>query len=132
MSANTEWLSSARGRLGFVGWWNTMFYATGGVAWGRIEYAAREANVPPTFATVFISSDSFTTTKTGWVAGGGAEWMATPHILLRAEYLYYNLNDGANTSANLFPNPGAFPVAFNYNWNSYNVQVFRVGGSYKF
>jgi outer membrane immunogenic protein len=133
MSANTQWLASARAKLGFVGWWNTMFYGTGGVAWANIEYAAQEANEPPTFATDFRSVTSFTTTKSGWVAGAGAEWMATTNILLRVEYLYYGFsNNGATGSANLFPNPGAFPQAFNYNWGSYNVQVFRVAASYKF
>jgi outer membrane immunogenic protein len=132
MSANTQWLASARAKFGYVGLWNTMFYATGGAAWANIEYAAQEANVPPTFATVFTSVSSFNTTKSGWVAGAGAEWMATPNILLRAEYLYYNFSSSANTSANLFPNPGAFPAAFNYSWSNYNVQVFRVAGSYKF
>lgn len=132
MSANTQWLASARAKLGFVGWWNTMFYATGGAAWANIAYSAQEANEPPTFATDFRSVTSFNQTKTGWVAGGGAEWMATTNILIRAEYLYYALNSGTNASANLFPNPGAFPVAFNYNWASYNVQVFRIAGSYKF
>src|SRR5262249_5533179 len=37
-SQNTEWLSSIRGKIGFTGWWNTMFYATGGVAWTQVEY----------------------------------------------------------------------------------------------
>jgi outer membrane immunogenic protein len=132
MSANTDWLASARAKLGYVGLWNTMFYATGGVAWANIEYAAQESNTPPTFAQTFTSVTSFHETKTGWVVGGGAEWMATPNILLRAEYLYYNLNSGTNASANLFPNPGAFPAAFNYGWSNYNVQVLRIAGSYKF
>jgi outer membrane immunogenic protein len=132
MSANTQWLASARAKLGFTGWWNTMFYATGGVAWADIEYAAQESNEPPTFATDFRSNIAFDAIKTGWVAGGGAEWMATTNILLRLEYLYYNLNNGNSRSAFLFPNPGAFPAAFNYNWSSYNVQVLRVAASYKF
>jgi outer membrane immunogenic protein len=132
MSANTQWLASARGKLGFTGWWNTMFYATGGVAWADIEYAAQEANEPPNFATDFRSNIAFDAIKTGWVAGGGAEWMATTNILLRIEYLYYNLNNGNSRSAFLFPNPGAFPAAFNYSWSNYNIQVLRVAASYKF
>jgi outer membrane immunogenic protein len=132
MSANTQWLASARAKLGFTGWWNTMFYATGGVAWASIEYAGQESNEPPTFATDFRSVTSFTTTKTGWVAGGGAEWMATTNVLLRAEYLYYNLNSGTDRSAFLFPNPGAFPAAFNYSWSNYNIHVLRLAASYKF
>ena len=38
MNANTEWLSSVRGRFGYTGWGNTWLYATGGVAWANIEY----------------------------------------------------------------------------------------------
>jgi outer membrane immunogenic protein len=132
MSANTQWLSSVRAKLGFTGWWNTMFYATGGVAWADIEYAAQEANVPPTFATVFTSVTSFDQIKTGWVAGAGWEWMATTNILLRAEYLFYNFHAGSDRSAFLNPNPGAFPAAFNYSWSNYNVQVLRIAASYKF
>jgi outer membrane immunogenic protein len=133
MSANTEWLASVRAKLGFTGWLNnTMFYATGGVAWTQVEYSALETNQPPTFATNFASNTSFHHTNSGWVVGGGAEWMATTNILLRAEYLFYNFSEGPTASAFLFPNPGAFPAAFNYNWSSYNVQVFRLAGSYKF
>jgi outer membrane immunogenic protein len=132
MSANTEWLSSVRAKLGFTGWWNTMFYGTGGVAWANVEYTAQETNQPPTFATNFASNTSFQERKSGWVAGAGAEWMATTNILLRIEYLYYNLHSGADASAFLFPNPGAFPAAFSYTWSNYNVQVLRIAGSYKF
>jgi outer membrane immunogenic protein len=132
MSANTEWLASARAKFGFTGWWNTMFYATGGVAWADIEYAASQTHVPPTFATTFTAVTAFDQIKTGWVAGAGAEWMATTNILLRLEYLYYNLHGGTDRSAFLFPNPGAFPAAFNYSWSNYNVQVLRIAASYKF
>jgi outer membrane immunogenic protein len=141
MTANTEWLSSVRGRLGFVGWWNTMFYATGGVAWANIEYSAKTVS-PPVFPPNLIlqgwdSSTSFNTTKTGWVVGGGAEWMATTNILLRAEYLYYNINNGdVSASAPYSPPPiaGAATLAGppNYSWSRYNVQVFRLAASYKF
>jgi outer membrane immunogenic protein len=133
MSADTEWLSSVRAKLGFTGWLNnTMFFATGGVAWANVEYSAQEANVPAVFAQTFSSVTSFTQIQTGWVVGGGAEWMATPNILLRAEYLFYNFSGGPNASAFLTPNPGAFPAAFNYSWSNYNVQVARIAGSYKF
>jgi opacity protein-like surface antigen len=132
MSVNTQWRASARARLGYIWPNNMMWYATGGAAWANIEYAGQEAAELPIAATDFRSVTSFHTTKNGWVVGGGAEWMATPNILLRAEYLYYSFNSGTNTSANLFPNPGAFPAPFNYYWASYNVQIFRIGGEYKF
>jgi outer membrane immunogenic protein len=134
MSANTQWLSSVRGKLGFVGWWNTMFYATGGVAWANTEYAA-QTTIPAGSGgapTTFTAVNSFNRTNTGWVIGGGAEWQATTNILLRAEYLYYNINSGPTAQAPYAPLNAALPLPVNFGWSNYNVQVFRVAGSYKF
>ena len=133
MSANTEWLASARAKVGFTGWLNnTMFYATGGVAWANIEYAGQFTCASGLCGITRTSVTSFNETKTGWVAGAGAEWMATPNILLRAEYLYYAFNSGTNASALITPPLVSFPAPVNYTWGSYNVQVFRVAASYKF
>ena len=68
--------------------------------------------------------------KSGWVVGGGAEWMATTNILLRAEYLYYGIDSSNSLSAVAFPLPAPIPVPFS--WGKEHIQVFRVAGSYKF
>jgi outer membrane immunogenic protein len=129
MSANTQWLSSVRGKFGFTGWWNTMFYATGGVAWANTEYSAFVTN---SATGTLQSNTSFNQTKSGWVIGGGAEWMATTNILLRAEYLYYSIDNGTTGSAAVFPPNAIVPAPFQYTWNKYNVQVARIAASYKF
>ena len=121
LNANTQWLASARAKLGFTGWFNnTMLYVTGGGAWENIEYNATFITTPP----LNLANPSQTTTKSGWVAGVGAEWMATPNILLRAEYLYYGIDSSNNLSAVAFPIPAPLPVAVN--WGKENIQVFRV------
>jgi outer membrane immunogenic protein len=126
MSANTQWLSSVRGKLGFTGWFNnTMLYVTGGGAAANIEYVAQL--IPGVTA---LSVNSFNSIRSGWVVGGGAEWMATTNILLRAEYLYYGISAGLSADS-----PGLPPTAprrFNYSWSREDIQVFRVAGSYKF
>jgi outer membrane immunogenic protein len=135
MSQNERWLASVRGKVGFTGWWNnTMLYATGGIAWANAEYTATTS--PSLAAGLNASNTSVTTTNTGWVAGGGAEWQATTNILLRAEYLYYRINGGQASSATFVPVPGA-PLAaavapLGYSWSNYNVQVARIAVSYKF
>jgi outer membrane immunogenic protein len=129
MSNNTEWLASIRGRLGFVGWWNTMFYVTGGGAWTNREYSA---TVTAPSITTSTAVTTFNKTQSGWVAGGGAEWQATTNILLRAEYLYYNFHSGASGSALFQPAVGALPLPIAFAWNSSNVQVARIAASYKF
>jgi outer membrane immunogenic protein len=131
MNANTNWLSSARAKLGFTGWFNnTMLYVTGGAAWANIEYNANTSLLPPNFAANFSAPSNFTTTKSGWVIGAGAEWMATTNILLRAEYLYYGINTATTSSATLFP--VAVGILPTYTWSRENIQVFRIAGSYKF
>jgi outer membrane immunogenic protein len=137
MTANTEWLASIRGKLGFTGWLNnTMLYVTGGGAWAGVEYNTQAQSLTPAVAPITLNSSatiSTTTVKSGWVLGGGAEWMATTNILLRAEYLYYGLNSGQNLAVPFqAPAIAALPAAVNSNFASYNVQVFRIAGSYKF
>jgi len=128
LNANTQWLASARAKLGFTGWFNnTMLYVTGGAAWANIEYSALFlANLPP----LDQANPTNTTTKSGWVVGAGAEWMATPNILLRAEYLYYGIDSSNTLNAVAFPIAAPLPVAVN--WGRENIQVFRIAGSYKF
>jgi outer membrane immunogenic protein len=128
MSTNTQWLSSARGKLGIIGW-NTLWYVTGGGAWANIEFAGTAmGGVPPSQAI-----NSFNATKSGWVVGGGAEWQATTNILLRAEYLYYGIsNANVIAPAPVIPPVAAVPLPLSFNFSNYNVQVFRIAGSYKF
>ena len=70
--------------------------------------------------------------------GGGSEWHATTNILLRAEHLYYKVNNAASGSAAFVPGTVPFGAAglatapVNYGWNSYNVQVGRIAVSYLF
>ena len=132
MSALTEWLTSVRGKLGFTGWSsNMMLYVTGGVAWANVEYAAQTTVGPPLSAGgLFTAPTSFNTIRGGWVIGGGAEWMATTNILLRAEYLYYGINNAATGVASFSPSVVGTSTA--YSWSRDTIQVFRLAGSYRF
>jgi outer membrane immunogenic protein len=130
MSANTEWLSSVRGKFGFVGW-STLWYVTGGAAWANVEYSATTSLIAG-IATPEFSNTSFNRTQSGWVLGGGAEWQATSNILLRAEYLYYQINANVSASAPFAPATALIPLAEVYTWANYNVQVARVAASYRF
>ncbi len=37
--------------------------------------------------------------RTGWVAGAGAEFAITPHVLARAEWLHYDLGTASFLAA---------------------------------
>ena len=122
MSENVNWLASARARLGFLAWPNTLLYATGGVAWENVNYSA-SVSIPAAPAAT-----SFSKTSTGFVVGGGVEWQAMPHVLLRAECLFYGFDQNQAGSA-LIPGE-VLPVKLG--WSDSNVQVVRAGASYKF
>ena len=137
MSENTEWLASVRGKVGYVGWGNGLYYLTGGAAWRNTEYNANWTEVNQASQYFGHNFDvASTTTKGGWVLGGGAEYQVTSNIMLRGEYLYYGFNDGFSQPVmklgiDGLPRPAA-PLPATFTWNSYNVQVGRVAVSYKF
>jgi outer membrane immunogenic protein len=139
LNAQNKYLASVRGRIG----WTTgslLLYATGGAAWTNTSYTATatglvagSVNLPGIVAAV-----SFSNTKTGYVLGGGAEWMLTPHWLVRAEYLHYGF-DGSSGVLPLVVTSGVAgatctPGACNWAATSSKLDfdTVRVGVSYKF
>ena len=114
-AVDLNWLSSLRGRLGWVST-NTVFYATAGVAWIQGEYVARDNN---TFEGSLDMNDF------GFVAGGGLEHALSDKWSLRLEGLHYEFNDRKDAST-LTPDsgPGDFAAIG-------DTTVFRIGFNYK-
>jgi outer membrane immunogenic protein len=71
------YFGTARGRVGYA-FDSVMIYGTGGAAWTNFK-----ASLSALGLTV-----STETTKMGWTAGGGVEWMFMPRWSVKAEYLY--------------------------------------------
>ncbi len=124
-SRNLTWLASARARLGYTVTPNVLLYGTGGAAWGGFDYNA-------SFVNTAVGSNNwvapFTATSSGYVVGGGLEWMLAPHWLLRGEYLFYHLQGKSNLTTN--PTFPTFPIQFT--WDATNTHVGRIAVSYKF
>lgn len=78
-ATNIDWLGSLRARAGYAAG-NTLFYVTGGLAYGGID---------------IVNSDW----RTGWTLGGGVEHAFTPNITARLEYRYTDLGNASSTSA---------------------------------
>jgi outer membrane immunogenic protein len=135
MSQSVDWLASVRGRVGYV-WAQSLWYVTGGGAWERARYSGQ---LSLGLNSIFESTpDPISKTNSGWVAGGGVEYMATPHMLVRLEFLSYEFPGFTTTAActpagtpcpNRPPRTNLFSV---YSWSSNNVQTLRAAVSYKF
>src|ERR1700742_1645016 len=78
VSTAYHWFGTTRGRLGYLVTGATMIYATGGLAYARIDHSA----VVQTNPTV-----SETSTRTGWTVGGGVEYALNAAWSVKGEYL---------------------------------------------
>jgi iron complex outermembrane recepter protein len=124
VSAGTNWIGTARGRLGYVIADNFLVYGTGGLAFGNVHASAvhynasslqrvdgsRDDEDSPVNNTVSwtytnpvsFGAASYSGTRAGWSAGGGLEWMFADNWSARAEGVYYNLG-----TVNLISSPMA-------------------------
>jgi len=135
MNQSLDWLASVRGRIGYV-WGSSLWYATGGAAWEGVEYAGLFYDFGAPNGSLSATANTpnpINKTNSGWVAGGGVEYMATEHVLLRLEYLYYGFNGSTATAPYCFVAGGCSPGLFStYSWSNNNVQTVRAALSYKF
>ena len=110
-STNTKWISTLTGRVGYA-WGRTFWYAKGGQAWVRNDYAAL-ANVPPINASASV-------THNGYVVGSGFEFALGPRWSGFLEYDYVKLT---NRYVNLLdPVNGTVSLSI-----AQNLQMVKVG-----
>ena len=105
-SFSQSWLSSVRARGGYT-FGNMLTYGTFGIAHGPTEYK--------------ITGTSSDALKFGWVLGGGVEAMIAPNVMLRGEFLHYDLGSSS------YSNGLGGSIALRSESN-----VIRTGLSYKF
>lgn len=125
VSTSLDWFATTRLRAGFVPSERLLVYGTGGFAFGRTTSTA-SYTVRPFVGPSFGDSVSESTTRTGWTAGGGAEYAFTDNWTFKTEYLYTDL--GGQDFAN-FSEPNVFDAALSSDVKFHTV---RVGVNYKF
>jgi outer membrane immunogenic protein len=92
-----DWFATVRGRAGIVAH-NFLFYGTGGVAFGHTKGSEvvtgfEGQGFPATGQVTAVGSTS--ENHIGWSAGGGIEWLVSPRLSIRAEYLYLDLGSAS-------------------------------------
>lgn len=109
-SSKIDWYGTVRPRIGYA-YDNTLFYGTGGLAYGHVKYDGSVAGV---------GSFSDDKTKAGWTIGAGVEHAFTDHVTAKLEYQYVDFGssnvggDALNSKASL------------------DFHAIRVGLNYKF
>lgn len=114
-SANVDWFSTLRGRVGYAAG-PTLLYVTGGLAFADVSYSASGSGGGASFA---LSKDDI---ETGYTLGGGLEWAFAPNWSLKSEYLYVDLGDETLSSPG-----GTFASSTDLDFHT-----ARVGLNYRF
>ena len=90
-----------RGRLGVAVTPDLLLYGTGGLAYGHVDASANTQLFNGDGSLFAEYPASISTTKVGWTAGAGAEWMFARNWSAKLEYLYVDLG---SESAIVFAN----------------------------
>lgn len=117
-----RWLATVRGRFGYA-WDRVFLYATGGLAGGRVKSSVSATTTEPA-----AFAGSYSSTRTGWTAGGGFEYAFAERFSLKAEYLHFDLGTAQ------YPVTGNSP-RLPLPWNAsakVTGDIARVGLNYRF
>jgi outer membrane immunogenic protein len=137
VSRSLDYLGTVRGRIGFIAQPTFLAYATGGFAYGgeRSSTNILQALVPNSIDTPFWSgTGAFSSTRVGWTAGAGGEWMFASNWSAKLEYLYYDLGRVTYGVSPLVTVAGgaAFTVNTLSSFARFNGNIVRAGINYHF
>jgi outer membrane immunogenic protein len=139
LSQELDWFGTVRGRVGYTVTPTLLFYATGGLAYGRVDstlavngiiIGGTDGTNPFTLTPVsgvFGSS----TTKVGWTIGTGLEGLIAGNWTAKIEYLYIDLGtvSGSFVTPVVTATGGQLVTSFSSHITDH---ILRVGVNYKF
>ncbi len=118
VDSHTRWFDTLTARGGYLVAPNVLLYVQGGAAWTDTEVTF--------FNGAGGEIGELSNHRTGWTAGGGAEWMFAPHWSVFAEYNFMGF--GTRSSAFTVCGPANCGVLS----AKANIQDALVGLNYKF
>jgi outer membrane immunogenic protein len=83
-TAKVDWYGTLRARAGFAAG-KALFYGTGGLAYGHVDL---DSNFTALGLSLHTDDSSV---RTGWVAGGGIDYMLEPNVIVNLGYQYVDL-----------------------------------------
>lgn len=136
VNKSLDYLSTVRGRLGWLLTPTLLVYGTGGLAYGgaKAYTSIFQTFVPPAGAAPDISgAGAFGDTRVGWTAGGGAEWAFWRNCSAKVEYLYYDLGSVTYGLTPLFNALAVVNyVSVSQSTARFNGHIVRAGVNYHF
>ncbi len=126
---SSDWLATARVRLGTTFWSQFLLYGTGGLAIADPSFSGATTfhfNADHPHVT-FAGSQSGT--LIGWTAGGGVEWMFLPGWSAKLEYLHVDFGTADFNTTSTDP---IFKGVIIVNRHKLTEDIARLGINYKF
>ena len=119
LTTRIDWFATVTGRLGYALIPTGLLYVKGGVAWVRDRHAVLDQSLG-------VTVERADSTRTGWTAGVGFEYMFLPNWSAFVEYDYM----GFGTKTVPFTAPDS---SFSESWDiRQNVQAVLVGLNFRF
>lgn len=128
INQNIRWLSTLRARIGTLASPSMLVYLTAGAGWGGTTLAIDQRNttMPCTSSDVCLSTRE-NNWQSGWTAGTGVEYAATPCLTFKAEYLYLSLG---KLRFNSFDMSAEEQTSYQVS-TLFNTNIVRLGINYK-
>lgn len=105
LTLDSGWYGDITARAGFVVADTLLLYGKGG--WAVWDTDARQTTTNPGYQTTGTGQMS------GWVAGGGAEWMFMRNMSVKVEYLHFDMGNKGGTQTNV--GDLSSPLGFQFN-----------------
>lgn len=139
-SEQVKWFGTVRARAGYLATPDLLVFATGGLAYGKIEHSASTFNNGLGFtiglnviclgnANCYTGSSS--RIAAGWTAGGGLEYAIGRNWTVKAEYLYVNLGSDSFAARAVLIG-GGVPSQVNVSYSDTTFNLVRIGANYRF
>ena len=129
-SASSDWLATARARIGYA-YDRTLLFGTAGVAFGHSTFQGSVVDLGPNTMGLGRASVSASSTNVGWAAGAGVDYALTNNWILTVEYLHADLGKMNVQGLIRDGSPNAKTSALAYSAKLEN-DLVRAGISYKF
>jgi outer membrane immunogenic protein len=126
---DSDFFTTARGRLGFA-WRHWLFYGTGG--WIGVNQETRVIDDCSIGCGPDLINAGGTEFRSGWIGGGGMEYMLSCHWIIRGEYLRYQLDEHRFESLDAFGNGPIGGGPFHFEAPGTMGNIIRASLNYKF
>lgn len=139
-SEQVEWFGTVRVRAGYLATPDLLVFATGGLAYGKVEHSASTFDHGTTFSigvnvlclgNTNCYAGSSSRIATGWTAGAGLEYAIGRNWTVKAEYLYVNLGSDS-FAAPAVVLVGPTPSRINVSYSDTTFNLARIGVNYRF